>query len=156
MIGLASALDDARGYLTMNGDAKGLAVLDDAEAKAVNRICALVEAHPDPSIKALSSEWVPRQSRRKGDTEPTTLFDVARRFARKVPLTKLVSLEDDVCPYLACVIIDAILTSNETLVVPANLPLERKPKDKWEEYKATMAGRTYQAYGSLSKAVENA
>ena len=46
----------------------------------------------------------------------TLWFDVAHRLARKVPLTKLVKLDGDVCLYLAILIVAALaLVQVETL-----------------------------------------
>jgi hypothetical protein len=55
---------------------------------------------------------------------PQTLFDVARQFSRRVPLSKLVGLENDVRPYMACVIIDAIKEAGDTLIVPSDLRIQ--------------------------------
>jgi hypothetical protein len=52
------------------------------------------------------------------------LFDVARQFSRRVPLSKLVGLENDVRPYMACVIIDAIKEAGDTLIVPSDLRIQ--------------------------------
>ena len=60
---------------------------------------------------------------------PQTLFDVARQFSRKVPLSKLVVLEEDVRPYIACIIVDAVREAGDTLVVPADLWLKQIPRE---------------------------
>ena len=101
-----------------------------------------------------SAEWVPRQSRQsRADQEPLTLFDVARRFARRVPLAKLITIEDDVRPYLACIIVDALVAAQDTIYLPKDYDKYQmlEPAD-WERYKLTMAGRGYNAYGQLTKA----
>ena len=74
-------------------------------------------------------ELIPRQARRRGDIAPQTLFDVARQFSRRVPLAKLVTLEDDVRPYLACVIVDAVREAGDTLVVPSDLKVQQIPPE---------------------------
>ena len=48
----------------------------------------------------------------------TLLFNVARGLARRVPLTKLVELDGDVCPYLTALMVAALARVGETLVVP--------------------------------------
>ena len=136
------------------GDLVGVGMVEDVEHKAADRVCALAAVHPEPVVRALSAEWVPRHARGRSDAEPTTLFDVARRFARKVPLTKLVTLEADVRPYLACVIIDAIQKAGDTLEIPEGLDVRKYSREAWEAHKATLAGRTYEAYGSLSRATD--
>ena len=81
------------------------------------------------------------------------MFDVARQFSRKVPLAKLVSLEADVCPYMACVIVDAIRAAGETLYVPTSLQVKQVPDDQFDQHKLELAGRQYMAYGTLSRHV---
>jgi hypothetical protein len=118
---LAGALSASREQAAAQKDAVAVECLDEVEQAVVERVHALASVHSDPAVRALAVEMVPRQARRRGDTAPQTLFDVARQFSRKVPLAKLVTLEDDVHPYIACVIIDAIRMAGETLVVPADL-----------------------------------
>ena len=72
---------------------------------------------------------------------PLTLFDVARQFLRRVPLAKLVALEEDVCPYMACIIIDAIREAGDNLVIPQDLQLRQVPLEQFEEHKLRLAGR---------------
>ena len=72
---------------------------------------------------------------------PLTLFDVARQFLRRVPLAKLVALEEDVRPYMACIIIDAIREAGDTLVIPQDLQVRQVPLEQFEEHKLRLAGR---------------
>ena len=51
----------------------------------------------------------------------TLLFDIARRLARRVPLTKLVELDGDVCPYLATLMVTTLGWAGKTLVVPEGM-----------------------------------
>ena len=51
-------------------------------------------------------EMVPRQAKR--DAAPASLFDLVRGFAARVPLSRLIQVEDDVRPYLAAAVIDAV------------------------------------------------
>ena len=49
---------------------------------------------------------VPRRAKR--DAAPASLFDLVCGFAARVPLSHLLQVEDDVRPYLAAVIMDAV------------------------------------------------
>lgn len=89
-------------------DREAQRVMDDAEEVTLERVCALAAVHPAPELRELGVELMPRQARRRGDTQPLTLFDVARQFSRRVPMSKLVQLEPDVRLYLACVLTDAL------------------------------------------------
>ena len=53
------------------------------------------------------------------------LNDIARGLARRVPLTKLVQLDGDVCPYLAALMIAALNKAGDELVVPDTLRIKR-------------------------------
>ena len=111
------------------------------EEVVLDRVQALAEVHSDPDVRAMAVELVPRYSRRRGDVAPLTLFDVARQFSRRVPLAKLVALEEDVRPYMACIIIDAIREAGDTLVIPQDLQVRQVPLEQFEEHKLRLAGR---------------
>jgi hypothetical protein len=64
-----------------------------------------------------------------------------------------VALEDDVRPYLACIMVDAVREAGDTLVVPADLKIQAIPVEQFEEMKMRLAGRQYLAYGALSRHV---
>ena len=49
------------------------------------------------------------------------LFDVAKGLAHRVLLTKLVELDDDVWPYLAILMVAALVRAHETLTIPDTL-----------------------------------
>ena len=42
-------------------------------------------------------------------------------------MAKLVALEEDVRPYMACIIIDAIREAGDTLVIPQDLQVRQVP-----------------------------
>jgi hypothetical protein len=90
------------------GDRGSVAELDAVEQDLVDRVCAVAQVCETPELRQLATELVPRQARRRGDSQPLTLFDVARAFSRRVPLPKLVSLESAIRPYLSCVLVDAM------------------------------------------------
>ena len=49
-------------------------------------------------------------------------------------------LEEDVRPYMACVIVDAIREAGDTLVIPSDLKVKQVPREQFEEYKLDLAG----------------
>ena len=49
------------------------------------------------------------------------LQDIARGLARRVPLTKLVTIDADVCPYLASLLVAAMHRAGDELVIPTDL-----------------------------------
>ena len=51
-------------------------------------------------------DMVPRRAKR--EVAPAILFYLVREFAARVPLSCLLQVEDDVRPYLAAAIVDAI------------------------------------------------
>ena len=65
------------------------------------------------------------------------------------------TLEDDVRPYMACIIVDAVREAGETLLVPSDLRIQQVPIEQFEETKLRLAGRQYLAYGALSRHVND-
>ena len=51
----------------------------------------------------------------------TMLQDIARGLARRVPLTKLVTIDADVRPYLASLLVAAMHRAGDELVIPSDL-----------------------------------
>ena len=74
-----------------------------------------------PAVAALFNA-IPRGEggKRRGPSR-MLLFDVARRLACRVPLTKLVELDGNVRPYLAALMVAALVQVGETLVVPEGI-----------------------------------
>src|SRR5512144_1608313 len=96
---------------------------------------------------------VPRQSRRRGDSQPLTLFDVARAFSHRVPLPKLVSIKPSIRPYLSCILADAMATDGQLLVGPDDLQVQLVLRPDFLRYTLDMAGQPYQAYRTLGSQV---
>ena len=82
----------------------------------------------DPSAPSVNNAFTPdvipqgESGCRRGPSR-TLLFDVARGLARRVPLTKLVELDGDVRPYLAALMVAALVRAHETLTIPDTLKL---------------------------------
>ena len=64
-----------------------------------------------PSVNnAFTPDVIPRgESGCRRDPSRTLLFDIARGLVQRVPLTKLVELDGDVWPYLAALIVAALI-----------------------------------------------
>ena len=59
----------------------------------------------------------------------TMLMDVARSFARRVPMNKLIHMDSDIRPYLATLMIAAINYHREILRILDSLNFQVMPKD---------------------------
>ena len=74
----------------------------------------------DKSMSAVAAHFdtIPRGKRgRQREPGKTLLFDIAHGLAHRVPLTKLVELDGDICQYLATLIVAALSWVGKTLVV---------------------------------------
>ena len=132
--------------------------------KAADAMCYLAErlaaltSLVDPSAPSVNSAFtadvLPRgeSGRRRGPSR-TLLFDVARGLARRVPLTKLVELDGDVRPYLAALMVAALVRAHETLVVPDTLQLRRVSLEAFENMLQAEAGKAYDNYGTISRSL---
>jgi hypothetical protein len=81
------------------------------------------------------------------------LNDIARELARHVPLTKLVQLDGDVCPYLASLMIAALNKAGDELVVPDTLRIRKLTEEAFDNLLKAEAGRTYDNYRTIAKAL---
>ena len=87
--------------------------MEDAADFLAQRLAAFA-AYADPQVNA--AELYPRTGRR--EPSRTLILDVARNFARRIPLTKLVELDASVRPYLAALLAVTIAKFKGELVVP--------------------------------------
>ena len=94
-------------------------------------------------------EMVPRRAKR--DAAPASLFDLVRGFSARVPLSRLLQVEEDVRPYLAAVVVDAVKQADDALVIPKDLNIIRMEPDQFEDHKLGLAAKQYQPYGILGK-----
>ena len=81
----------------------------------------------------------------------TLLFDVARRLARRVLLTKLVELDSNVRPYLAALMVAALVQAGETLVVPEGTRISTMTREAFNNMLLKEAGHNYNNYGLVSR-----
>ena len=81
----------------------------------------------------------------------TLLFDIACGLARHIPLTKLVKLDGDVHPYLAALMVAALVLAGETLVVPEGTRISTMTREAFDNMLLKEAGRNYNNYGLVSR-----
>ena len=111
MEGLAATLHYLAALVKKREDKIGQTLVARVSKQVEDCICALVghlgeKVAQDASEGIFSIEIIPRQA--KQDAAPASLFDLVRGFAARVPLSHLIQVEDEVRPYLAAVVIDAV------------------------------------------------
>ena len=79
------------------------------------------------------------------------LFDVACGLARRVPLTKLVELDGNICLYLAALMVATLAWAGETLVVPEGMRISMMTREAFDNMLLKEAGRNYDNYGLVSR-----
>ena len=82
----------------------------------------------DPSAPSMNNAFMPDVIRRgesgcRQGPSRTLLFNIARGLACRVPLTKLVELDGNVWPYLAVLMVTALVRAHKTLTIPNTLKL---------------------------------
>ena len=80
----------------------------------------------------------------------TLLFDIICRLAQRVPLTKLVKLDEDICPYLTMLMVDALVQAGDTLVVPASTWIITMIREAFNNMLLKEAGCNYDNYGLVN------
>ena len=79
------------------------------------------------------------------------MFDFACRLAQRVPLTKLVKLDVDICPYLTALMVAALAWVGETLVVPEGTHITTITREASDNMLLKEAGCNYDNYGLVSQ-----
>ena len=80
----------------------------------------------------------------------TLLFNVAHGLARRVPLTKLVELDGDVCPYLAALMVATLAWAGKTLIVPEGTRVTMMMRQAFDNMLLKEASHNYSNYGLVS------
>ena len=88
-----------------------------------------------------------------GRCEPARmlLFDMARTLVKKMPLMKLVELDQEVRPYLAALMVAAMANAGQVLHVTHHLIMHEVPDKEFDELLRTMVGQQYHSYGMLGR-----
>ena len=115
------------------------------------RLAAVCSLRDQKQGKVAEVSYYPAGGRR--GPARTLLFDVAKSFGRKVPLTKLVELDEEVRPYLAALMVAAMAKAGKPLVVPQSLVVDRRTDQEFEAVLQAMAGQQYHHYGPLGTTV---
>ena len=77
------------------------------------------------------------------------MWAVARGFACRVPMTKLVHLDADSQPYLAAIMIAALKHPKETLNIPDSINYEIVPDTECQNMIMRGASKNYDQYGAI-------
>ena len=80
-----------------------------------------------------------------------SLYDVARTFSRRIPLSRLVQIEPDIRPYLASVLVAAMQEAKDTLTVPADVKLRVVSPDQFQAHLLELATKKYKTYSILQQ-----
>ena len=78
-------------------------------------------------------------------------FNVTCRLACRVPLTKLVELDGNVCPYLATLMVATLAWAGKTLVVPEGTRITTMMREAFDNMLLKEAGHNYNNYGLVSQ-----
>ena len=81
----------------------------------------------------------------------TLLFDIAHGLARRVPLAKLVELDGNVRPYLAALMVAALVWEGESLVVPEVTRITTMMREAFDNMLLKEASCNYDNYGLVSR-----
>ena len=112
---------------------------------------AAVASVVDPSTPTINAtNLLPSGAVKKGPAR-TMLQDIARGLARRVPLTKLVALYRDVRPCLASLMVSALHTAGDTLVIPEDMKLKTLTLENFNALLKEKAGENYDNYGMIAE-----
>jgi hypothetical protein len=84
-------------------------------------------------LQTAATELLPRRGVRR-DYPAQSLFDIARGFSRRIPMSRLVEIEPDIRPYLASLIVRAVHKAGDALVVPRNLRIQSLAEEEFDQY----------------------
>ena len=118
-------------------------------AKWLATIATLV-CKSTPIVAALFDAIPPGEGGRQRGPGKTLLFDIACGLGRRAPLTKLVKLDSDVCPYLATLMVATLAQAGGTLVVPEGTRITTMTREAFDNMLLKEAGHNYNNYGLVS------
>ena len=119
---------------------------EDAAQYLVERLSAITALAEG---KSAGARLVPRGLDGRRKPARTLLFNMARTLAKKMPLMKLVELDQDVRPYLAALMVAAMAKAGQVLHVPRRLSVREVPDQEFDELLRTMAGQQYHSYSMV-------
>ena len=90
---------------------------------------------------------LPTRAPRQHSTD--TLRDVVRGLQKRITLSKLVSYDKHVRPYLAALLVGAVSAMGEKLVVPDDLEISRISKERFQQHVQELSNSAYDESGAL-------
>ena len=103
-----------------------------------------------PIVATLFDAMPKGEGGRRRGLGKTLLFNIARGLARRVPLTKLVELNGDVCPYLTSLMVAALAQVGKTLVVLEGMCITAMIQEAFDNMLLKEASRNYNNYRLVS------
>ena len=104
-----------------------------------------------PSEVALYDAIPHGEGGRQRGPSTTLLLNVALRVARRVPLTKLVELDGDSCPYLAVLIVATLVWAGKTLIIPEGTQITIISREAFDNMLLKEASCNCNNYGLVSR-----
>ena len=121
--------------------AKGLATIAMLVDRSMLEVVALFDAIP-----------YGKGGKQRGPSKKL-LFDIALRLAQRVPLTKLVELDEDIHPYLATLMVATLVQVSKTLVVPEDMQIMMITREALDNMLLKEASHNYNNYRLVSRQV---
>ena len=84
---------------------------------------------------------IPSRSTKK--YSPETLRDVARNLQKRISLTKLIEYNEHIRPYLAALMVAAVASMGEKLVIPDNLQLKKVTEEEFRDLLSELSNKAY-------------
>ena len=123
--------------------------MGDYLAKWLTTIAVLVDK--STSVVAALFYAIPKgEGGRQRGLSKTLLFDVTHGLAHRVPLTKLVELDGDACPYLATLMVATLAWVGENLVVPEGTCITMMTREAFNNILLKGASHNYDNYRLVS------
>ena len=119
-------------------------------AKRLAAIAMLVDKSM-PAVAALFYTILHGKGGRWRGSGKTLLFDVASRLAQRLLQNKLIELDGDVYPYLASLIMSALVLVGETLAMPEGTWIMTMIKKAFNNILLKEAGHNYDNYGLVNR-----
>jgi hypothetical protein len=129
LAGLAAVLRHSEEVHNKQGNTVAEQAIANIAGETTDRVLAIAQLHP--GLSAFAAELAPR---RRDQLATQRLFDVARGFSRRVPMSRLLEIEPEIRPYLATLVVRAIHRARGTLYVPEGLDVEELAQQEFEDY----------------------
>ena len=118
-------------------------------AEWLSTIAVLVDKSM-PIVVALFDAIPKGKGGRQRGPRKTLLFDVTHGIPCRVPLTKLVELDGDICPYLTALMVTALAWVDKVLVVPKGTCITTMTREAFDNVLLKEVSYNYDNYGLVS------